>query len=471
QGNYAREDELQILQELVGYSDPKKILKYSERLIERAIALDSAKALFEGYLNKGYALALTSDYSQALENYFKAATIAEKENLTPNLGIVNSYIADVYSKRGNHDNAVNYYKLALNNLRAEKDSVKLAGVLANLGDEYLLYNMPDSALLYFNETERILKKLDFNEKRYLGILAGNRGIAYHMLGRSDSARYLIVEAVSQLELIDNYNQIPTYLNVLSEISLAEGNRAAALNYARKSLDIAEKFGLKDEISDANLKLAEVYESSGNYNKAFYHFRNYSLYKDSVQNIESVQKLANLRIDFEIAQNQLEADAEIARKRLEADAEIARKQLEVDAVNKQKENQTIIVIMTAIASTLMGILAIGLYRRNRFIQHTKEIIESEKGRSDKLLRNILPDETAEELKEYGKVKARRFESVSVLFADFKGFTMISEKMSPEELVTSVDNFFSKFDEIIERHGVEKIKTMGDAYMCVCGLPFP
>ena len=84
---------------------------------------------------------------------------------------------------------------------------------------------------------------------------------------------------------------------------------------------------------------------------------------------------------------------------------------------------------------------------------------------------MPEETAKELKEKGFVKAKKFDSVSVLFTDFKGFTKYSEKLTPEEIVKSMNFYFSKFDTIIEKYGLEKIKTIGDAYMCAGGLPFP
>ena len=76
-----------------------------------------------------------------------------------------------------------------------------------------------------------------------------------------------------------------------------------------------------------------------------------------------------------------------------------------------------------------------------------------------------------LKESGKVVAKRFESVTVLFTDFEGFTQYAENLSPEKLVESVDYYFSKFDAIIEKYDLEKIKTLGDSYMCAGGLPFP
>ena len=99
------------------------------------------------------------------------------------------------------------------------------------------------------------------------------------------------------------------------------------------------------------------------------------------------------------------------------------------------------------------------------------ISKEKKRSDELLLNILPEETAEELKATGTAKAKSFESVSVLFTDFKNFTQASELLSPEELVAEINFCYSEFDKIITSHGIEKIKTIGDAYMCAGGLPAP
>ena len=97
------------------------------------------------------------------------------------------------------------------------------------------------------------------------------------------------------------------------------------------------------------------------------------------------------------------------------------------------------------------------------------LEQEKEKSDKLLLNILPSETAEELKSKGKATARHYNLVSVMFSDFKGFTSIAENIKAESLVLKLDECFIKFDEIIERYKLEKIKTIGDAYMCAGGIP--
>ena len=113
-------------------------------------------------------------------------------------------------------------------------------------------------------------------------------------------------------------------------------------------------------------------------------------------------------------------------------------------------------------------------RRNFLQareliELREIADRNRARSDHLLLNILPAEVAEELKSNGAAEARQFDSVSVLFTDFKGFTAISEQLSPKELVRDIHECFSAFDRICARHGIEKIKTIGDAYMAAGGLP--
>ena len=106
--------------------------------------------------------------------------------------------------------------------------------------------------------------------------------------------------------------------------------------------------------------------------------------------------------------------------------------------------------------------------NKVKERTNEL-EIEKKKSDDLLLNILPEDIANELKQTGHTKPRSYEMATVMFTDFENFTSKSEQLSPEELVTIIDTCFKKFDEIITRHNIEKIKTIGDAYLCVSGLP--
>jgi len=99
----------------------------------------------------------------------------------------------------------------------------------------------------------------------------------------------------------------------------------------------------------------------------------------------------------------------------------------------------------------------------------EQLTNEKQKSDNLLRNILPEEVANELKQTGEAEAKQFNNVTVLFTDFRGFTTMSEKLAAKDLVKDLHECFSAFDRIVEQHRLEKIKTIGDAYMAAGGLP--
>lgn len=126
---------------------------------------------------------------------------------------------------------------------------------------------------------------------------------------------------------------------------------------------------------------------------------------------------------------------------------------------------------------LGVLLAGgwWHRHQSILQYNKQLeeknaaISAEKQRSETLLLNILPLAIANELKTKGAASARHYDRATVLFTDFKGFSKIAQQLPPNELVEALDYAFKAFDDIIVRHGLEKIKTIGDAYMCAGGLP--
>ncbi len=441
-------DKLQILKLLAeSHTQTEKKLTYARELIQKSQELDSIGLQFAGYLQLGNALRLKGDLSEALETYFTAASIALDEDIPRDLGIVHITIADVYSIMENHDQSLRYYQSAISILEENGDSVDLATALLNAGDEFTNARMIDSALVYFQRSGQLFEALNYE----LGVAytLGNLGLAYAELGRTLEAEMNMDSAVHLLEKIGDYYPVCVYYTYLSDIYWEEGDMVKALKYARESLQIAKNYGLKDQISDANLKLSNLYEASGNLDSSYLYYKDFVLYKDSVTNITSVQEMANLRADYEVSQ----------------------KQLEVDLLHAERKNQRLVVIAVSIVLLLIALLSIGLYRRNKFIRKTSRIIEQEKKRSDELLLNILPEETAEELKMQGKVEAKKFDSITVLFTDFQGFTAYAEKLPPEQVIETVDYYFSRFDQIMDKFGLEKIKTIGDAYMAAGGLPKP
>jgi adenylate cyclase len=193
-----------------------------------------------------------------------------------------------------------------------------------------------------------------------------------------------------------------------------------------------------------------------------HYKIYIALRDSAFNSENATKARQQKLRSEFAKKEAEIQAE---------------QLKKDAEQATMRNGLIAGLL------FFFLLALILYNRfrlkknanivleekNQIITFEKANVEREKERSDSLLLNILPAEVAEELKTKGTADAKHFDNVTVLFTDFKSFTTVSEQLSPQELVNELHTCFKAFDEICTKYSIEKIKTIGDAYLAVSGLP--
>jgi class 3 adenylate cyclase len=125
--------------------------------------------------------------------------------------------------------------------------------------------------------------------------------------------------------------------------------------------------------------------------------------------------------------------------------------------------------SAIMNTIAWLISRMLFRFRLDAFLTRRRIEQEQQRSEALLLNVLPAKVAQELKECGRTTPERFESVTVFFSDLVNFTSQSTRLSPDVLIRELNELFTAFDEIIEKYDCERIKTIGDAYLCVCGMP--
>ncbi len=418
--------------------DLKLAVQYADELITLSLRTNNPLYLHRGYFQKGNKLRMLGNLEEALDNYFKSTEAARRADFVRGEGSAYGAIADVYSVSNNHNNAMLYYNKAIATLRKAGDSIALAAAISNAGDDYLNNKIYDSALLYFKEAEKIFEKVDYLAGK--GYSLGNIGMVYANLGNEQLAEKNINEAIRILEESEDYYPICVYLISMADIYEERNDKKAALNYALRSLQLAQQYGLKEQISNANLKLSELYEKAGNNNESFKYYKNHIVYRDSVNDINSVQKLADLRTNYEVSQ----------------------KQVEVDLLAQKSRNQKLLNLSLFITLGL-GLIILGtLYWYYRAIAREKKISES-------LLLNILPAATAKELKQNGKVEAIKFDSVTVLFTDFVQFTKVAETVEPEQLVKSIDFYFKGFDMITTKYGLEKIKTVGDSYMCASGLP--
>ncbi len=452
-------EKMELLYELAFHevNDLDLAMAYAEELITLAREAGNNEYLYNGYQMKGHVGLRRNDLEMTLASYQKAMEVALLENDKEGMALSLMYQGSVYSDSGEPERAIPYFEQSIEILRdpdiqnEEQGRYKLASTLTNLGYVHLEQDELLKARKYFDEADEMLGELPPElSSNLLYFLLGNRGMIYARVGDHIKAEENLTRAIELLEEHENYDPIAEYQITLAEVFLDEAEYNKAHDLAEVGLSHAERLGKKEWISRASKILAELDFQSENYKEAYEHQAMYVQFKDSMD-VETV------------SMNRLE------RAQAELEAVQANNKLEVQAL-KRKREQTALWAVGATALLLILII-LGGYGRYRYIKKTNKTISEERDRAEKLLLNILPKETAQELQNNGRVVAKRFDAVTVLFTDFKSFTKHAESLDPEKLVQSLDHYFGYFDSLMDKYGLEKIKTVGDAYMCASGLPFP
>jgi signal transduction histidine kinase len=358
-------DRLELLKQL-SFNEVKNLnlsLKYAEELINLSIKTRNNKFLHSGYFLKGNKKRLFGDLEEALDAYIKSAETARLENNARGEGNAYGAIADIYSISNNHLNARLYYNKAIAILRESNDSIPLASVILNAGDLFLNSQIYDTAYMYFNESGIIFERLNYLIGKAYSI--GNIGMVYANTGKSNLAEKNIKEAIEILEELGDFYPICVYLVSMADMYIEKGDERAALNYAMKSLTLAQQYGLKEQIRDANLKLSELYERSGKPADSYKYYKNYIIYRDSINNIKTVESMANLRTDFEVSQ----------------------KQIEVDLLNQQKQNQRWLIITIAGILFSTFVLLFMFYRNIKNKRKVNALLQAQKKKVETTLNNL------------------------------------------------------------------------------------
>ena len=266
------------------------------------------------------------------------------------------------------------------------------------------------------------------------------GRVYVKQQRYDEAIKIHKEAYESSKKLDTRLYTTQSLIGLAQAYYAKGDVGASIDVYKQAVEIGVPLNLLTEMKDAYQGLSEAYLKQSDFINAFKYQNLLLAVKDTIYNTETDKKLGTLQFGFDLEKKETQIKQ-----------------------NEQEIKRQKLVKYSFIGGFAVMVLFAGVFfaQRNR--------IKKAKRRSDELLLNILPEETAEELKETGTAKTRSFESVTVLFTDFKNFTIASEILTPEELVAEINHCYSAFDRIVEKYGIEKIKTIGDSYMCAGGLP--
>jgi class 3 adenylate cyclase/tetratricopeptide (TPR) repeat protein len=395
------------------------------------------------------------NYSRALEYYQKSLAI--KEEIADKNGIASSQnnIGIIYANQGNYASALEYFQRSLAIHKEIRDKREIAGSLNNIGNIYEEQGDYPCALEY-NQKSLAIKE-EIADKNGIASSLINIGLLYKVQNKNSLALDYCQRGLAIYEEIGAKEGIATSLNNIGSLYQKQGKNSLALSYCRRGLELADEIGALERQKTACQCLYNTYKALRKGNEALVYLEKMNMISDSLEAEEINKKLQQMEFAKQVYQDSVET-AERERQVQEAHMEEMRKRA-------QSRN------MAFISGFVALLLAGGFFSGWRYVRKSKANLQTEKDRSDSLLLNILPEDIARELKEKGKADAREFEMVSILFTDFKSFTEQSEKLSATELVNEINHCFEAFDGVIEKYGIEKIKTIGDAYMAAGGLPVP
>ncbi len=392
-----------------------------------------------------------SEYTKAIELYLQALKIAEMKKDTLRIASVWQNIGAVHMEKHDYDLAIEAFEKALPLFKLIKNEEGIGVAYLNLGE---CYNGKED---YKKATDNLTKSLKYlpstnyyaNALRTMGALKSKTSNIEEALFYYDSAYSLALMSEDNFELARTVND-------MANLYLEKSDWQKASRYFEKGKALSIASQANSELVISTSGLVKIYSLKGDFKKAFENQTILQNAKDSVYNQESDNKMNRLLFNFDLEKKENEISLLVKDKKIQ--------QIEVE---KQKGIRNMFIG----GFSIVLLFSVVVYRQRNKVKREKKNVEKEKARSEELLLNILPQEVAEELKAKGSAEAKLINEVTVLFTDFKGFTQLSEKLTPKELVGEINTCFSAFDHIMQKYGVEKIKTIGDAYMAAGGLPTP
>ena len=444
-------DTAQLRNEIERLLDKSKALKREGNYDVSYIKLDSAVTLSKTIDNEelisltlselGVICMYQGRYSNALQFIHEGLMIREALNDSAGLSESYNYVASVHHAQTDYDIAINYYNRSLTILKGLNDSKSLGILYNNLGSLYADKTEYEKALEYHNKSMGIWQEM--NDTSWIAISLGHIGICYQKQGRSDEALTVFMRSYEMnLNGGSRMNVIRSCMPI-GNLYLELGKPKEARKWCEEAYALSVEGSNLYGIKESCWCLSDVYEGMGRYDDALEFYKRSLVARDSIFGHERTKELTRLEMQFVFERQQL------------ADSLVFVKQQVVQ--ERRIERQRIGLV--SIGGMLFLATALGF------------VVYSGKQKSEMLLLNILPKATATELKKTGKAESKHYDSVTILFTDFKGFTSLSEQLSPKDLVRDLDECFSEFDRICVKYGIEKIKTIGDAYMAAGGLPTP
>jgi adenylate cyclase len=456
------------------YTNPDEGINKGSEALELATKLSWQRGIAGACAAMGGNYVTKADYAHALEYDYRALKIYEELKDVKKQAQMLRYIGIAHHTSRNQEEAIKYDEKALHLYETLHDSGGIAGIYGNMSNAYYSMRDKDHALEYDMKALNIYNAI--HDKEGEAMLIGNIGNLYAFEGDFPKAMVYYFEAVRRETALGNKSGVTrnmgnigeTYLDIARDTSgkiqpdsLIPAGKAAnlkkAIEYLKNTIQNAKELQQTEYILAFAEVLSEAYRLSGNTEEALKIYQEYILVRDSVYDVEKYNALTRKKLDYEYGKRE--------------DSIQYQKQLSDVKLQEEKRTRARETVFYIAGLALVILFSIFMFNRWRVTQKQKGIIEQEQKRSEELLLNILPAETARELKQTGQSEARMIDSVTVLFTDFKGFTNHAERLSAQELVAEINECFSAFDRIVEKYGVEKIKTIGDSYMAAGGVPIP
>jgi len=403
-----------------GKSDLKRARKLKDREKE-------AKALN----NMGLGFDYLCSYDEALDYYLKALRIYEEVDQQKGIAKLFNHIGMIYKRLKNHDKALEYYQRALNIYQRIGDEKGIANALTYIGNIHYHFLNYDKALDYFYKSLRLYERI--GDKKGITFPLNNTGTIYRKTGELEKALEYFSKSFEMSKQSDDDWGIANTSNNMGELHTALGNYEEALSYLGNAEKLSKKIKARDVLQDSYEYMAGLYRKKGDTLKYLEYYKLYADTKDMIFSERTNNNIARLQTKFEVE----------------------KKEMENKILRLKVDKQSIIIYASIFV--LLIVLSFTYF------------IMKEKKKSEKLLLNILPVRVAQDLKKTGKTDPVAFTDVTVCFADLVGFTKISSNVEPKELIDELNDIFTAFDSIIEKNRCERIKTIGDAYLAVCGMP--
>jgi adenylate cyclase len=459
-------------------------LREAEEALALALTAGNKREVGQAYKKMGFVQRRRGNFDEALDFHFKEFAISEKTGDKRDLAGSLLSIGNVYSDLGNDASTLAYYRKSLAVCEEFTYKREAAWAITNIGNTYQKQGNLDSALIYFHRAFGIQKELKNTYSMAICLL--NIGDANFHLGRFSEAEAALAEGLQLSTTLDAKDLIAGGLSVFSELSAARGNFSEAVRYGTRALALTDSIGARTDKSDALKVLSAAYAGMrGNptaLTKALSLYKEHIALRDSLVNDQITKKAANREAKYTAEKK--DAEINILKKDAENQALVRNSLLGglslvgvlvfvlVYSNNRRKQDNTLLhkqAVQIQLVNTELSEKNIIIEQERHALQRTHALLNIAHQESESLLLNILPAPIAHRLKSGERAIADKFDSVTVLFADIVGFTKLSARTTPEELVQGLNAIFGHFDALAHKYGLEKIKTIGDAYMVAGGLP--